>query len=189
MNKWIKNNLEPQPQTHYLAAYKVYHPNFQELELYGGQYPGALINCAAEHIPKITDLVNLGITTTICLIEAFEQDYFYPYEVEVRKNQPTFKRWHYPIVDNSIPTKTDMQQILDKIDSLVVGAERTYIHCWAGHGRTGTVIGCWLKRHGFDNKMVYQKLIQWRIQTLFGKTSSPQVQKQFMMINHWQINE
>jgi protein-tyrosine phosphatase len=23
-----------------------------------------------------------------------------------------------------------------------------YVHCWGGVGRTGTVIGCWLLRHG-----------------------------------------
>ena len=25
-----------------------------------------------------------------------------------------------------------------------------YVHCWGGIGRTGTVVGCWLVRHGLD---------------------------------------
>ncbi len=24
-----------------------------------------------------------------------------------------------------------------------------YVHCWGGVGRTGTVVGCWLLRHGY----------------------------------------
>jgi protein-tyrosine phosphatase len=24
-----------------------------------------------------------------------------------------------------------------------------YFHCWGGKGRTGTVVGCYLARHGF----------------------------------------
>ena len=52
----------------------------------------------------------------------------------------------HPIVDLSIPTRDEMTAILNTIDaSLEEGA--TYVHCWGGVARTGTVVGCWLLRH------------------------------------------
>jgi len=34
-----------------------------------------------------------------------------------------------------------------------------YVHCWAGRGRTGTVVGCYLKRHGIaEDTNVIQEL-------------------------------
>jgi protein-tyrosine phosphatase len=41
-----------------------------------------------------------------------------------------------------------MQSILDTIDLELQAGHGVYVHCWGGIGRTGTVIGCWLKRHG-----------------------------------------
>ena len=52
-----------------------------------------------------------------------------------------------PIRDNDVPTVTHMRRILDTIDESRVG-EVAYVHCWGGKGRTGTVVGCYLARHG-----------------------------------------
>jgi hypothetical protein len=37
---------------------------------------------------------------------------------------------------------------LDHIDLILESLGKPYVHCWGGNGRTGTVIGCWLVRHG-----------------------------------------
>ncbi len=181
--------LESQPQTHYLSVYQVYHPDFKDLELYGGEYPGSFIEAITEHNHKVGELIELQITTTLCLMKDFELAYFSAYEAAVTQVNPTFKKILYPIADMSIPDTATMVHILDKIDQLIADQEKIYVHCWGGHGRTGTVIGCWLKRHGFENRIIYQKLMLWRMQTLFGTTSSPQAHEQFMMINHWQPGE
>jgi protein-tyrosine phosphatase len=183
----IKNPNETQPKTQRLSVYKVYHPDFNQLKLYGGEYPGSWDK--EEHPYKVKDLSSLGITTSICLMEQQELMLFSPYQEEMTKTNPAFKMLNYSIVDMSVPTKPVMVEILDKIDELIAAEERIYVHCFGGHGRSGTVIGCWLKRYGFKNQEVYLKLAYWRDQTLFGKTSSPQGAEQFAMINNWQKGE
>jgi protein-tyrosine phosphatase len=37
---------------------------------------------------------------------------------------------------------------LDAIDAELEAGGVVYVHCWAGCGRTGVLIGCWLVRHG-----------------------------------------
>ncbi len=165
-------NRETQPQTQSLSVYRVYHPEFNRLQLYGGEYPYSS--------DDIEEFIGLGITTSISLAE----DIFTNYPNEVRTTD--FKLLHYPIRDFSVPSNAFMTSILDTIDDLIVMGETIYVHCLGGHGRTGTVIGCWLKRHGFRNEQVYAKLSHWRRQTLFGNRQSPEGTEQIAMIDHWQ---
>jgi hypothetical protein len=53
-----------------------------------------------------------------------------------------------PIVDESVPASGEMRTILDVIDARLRAQTPVYVHCWGGRGRTGTVAGCWLARHG-----------------------------------------
>jgi hypothetical protein len=57
-----------------------------------------------------------------------------------------------PIRDLSIPSVAGMVQILDKIDELLAQERIVYVHCWGGRGRTGSVVGCYLMRHGFASQ-------------------------------------
>ena len=45
-----------------------------------------------------------------------------------------------------------MKRILDDVDEAIAGGGLTYVHCWGGIGRTGTVVGCWLVRHGLEGR-------------------------------------
>jgi hypothetical protein len=38
--------------------------------------------------------------------------------------------------------------ILDAVDGYLAQGSNIYVHCWGGSGRTGTIIGCWIRRHG-----------------------------------------
>ncbi len=53
---------------------------------------------------------------------------------------------HHPIPDMGLPADVDV--VLDAIDEALTEGHTVYVHCFAGRGRTGTVIGCWLARHG-----------------------------------------
>ncbi len=178
---------ETQPQSQDLAVYKVYHPDFKQLNLFAGQYPGSPNK--KECSEKLNELLRLGISASVCLMQQHEIDFLTPYKEALIAKNPALKWLHYPIVDMSVPSKPLMVEILDKMDELIAAGEKVYVHCFGGHGRTGVVIGCWLKRHGFRKQEVYLKLAQWRNQTLFGKTSSPQSAEQFSMVNDWQKGE
>ncbi len=38
-------------------------------------------------------------------------------------------------------------------------APASYVHCWGGVGRTGTVIGCWLLRHKLAEPAIALKVL------------------------------
>ena len=71
--------------------------------------------------------------------------------------------WHnFPIVDMGIPNKKLMRQILDVIVASMAREKCVYVHCWGGHGRTGTVVGCWLREQGMSGKETLQHIQKLR---------------------------
>ena len=58
----------------------------------------------------------------------------------------------FSIADKSVPSIDLMKKILDEIDKLQSKEIPLYIHCWGGLGRTATVVGCWLMRHGLADR-------------------------------------
>ena len=54
----------------------------------------------------------------------------------------------FPIPDFGTPSAERLTAILNAIDDALDRQRLVYVHCWGGKGRTGTVVGCWLARHG-----------------------------------------
>ena len=88
----------------------------------------------------------------------------------------------HTIVDGSVPhTHQYMSSILDAIDAALGNGKTIYLHCLGGVGRTGTVVGCWLVRHGHTGDAALD-----RIAELFGASglatkhhhSSPETREQ-----------
>mmetsp|Transcript_7093 Transcript_7093/g.8180 ORF Transcript_7093/g.8180 Transcript_7093/m.8180 type:complete len:397 (-) Transcript_7093:465-1655(-) len=53
---------------------------------------------------------------------------------------------HLPIPDGGITTDAAMAALSEDVIARVLKGERMYIHCWGGHGRTGTLVGIMLGR-------------------------------------------
>lgn len=146
--------------------------------LLAGAYPGSDIpEVAAQRIRRFE---LYGVTHFVDLTHP--ADPLEPYDPHLR----TSTRHAEPIVDMGIPTVPQMERILDHIDA--VRAERgvVYVHCWGGLGRTGTVVGCWLVRHGADGGDPLAELTRLRRRALRPPlAASPQVAPQCAFVTSW----
>ncbi len=61
-----------------------------------------------------------------------------------------------------------------------------YVHCWGGKGRTGTVIGCYLARHGHaTGRNVIDMIKELRKDVKDHFLASPETNPQIDMVMSW----
>ena len=92
------------------------------------------------------------------------------------------------ITDLGTTTKPEMVTTLDLIDRHLQHGCNVYVHCWGGIGRTGTVVGCWLSRHGYARPGEVLDLLQGLRSSgnrKSGRIPSPQTGAQRSMVETW----
>jgi ADP-ribosylglycohydrolase len=94
-----------------------------------------------------------------------------------------------PIRDHALPDEPlQMVEILDELDDALRGGHRVYVHCRAGIGRTGTVVGCWLARRlgsGDDALAALETL--WRnAERDRDYPRTPETEAQVEYVRQWQ---
>ena len=157
-----------------------------------GEYPG-------ESDPVLTSkrlcaLIKRGVKTFVDLTDEGEVNedakVVPPYRAILRQVsedesvQTTYA--NIPIEDRGVPSPWTLRCILDVIDRSIADENAVYVHCWAGRGRTGTVVGCYLKRHGLaEDQDVIQKLAFLRRGAPNGKETSPHTKEQIRMVPNW----
>jgi len=165
-------------------------------KLYAGAYPGDPDKSIME--TKITSLLDCGIRRVVNLMEANEIDhngrYFLDYSEKLReqavKRGMEVSMVRFPIRDVSIPSRTLMKDILDHIDRNITEGLPTYVHCWGGKGRTGTVVGCYLARHGIaTGKDALQMIKHLRLHDANSYEPSPETKEQCAMVVSWEVGE
>ena len=95
------------------------------------------------------------------------------------------RRIHHSIVDMGTTTIPHMMRILDDVDAALADGGAVYVHCWGGIGRTGTVVGCWLVRHGLDDGDAIARIAALRRRVVDARMPSPQTTAQREMVRTW----
>lgn len=159
--------------------------------LMAGCYPGADDEEMARK--KLQGLLDAGIRHLINLMEPNEANWdgrpLVPYENQMTELADAmgvtvgFNRM--PIKDMSIPSKAHMERILDLIDRCMQDDKPVYIHCWGGRGRTGTVVGCYLVRHGYSGQKGLDLVQDLRQNTEDCGEASPETPEQRDMVLSW----
>ena len=153
-----------------------------------GEYPGAW--SAEDAAAKLRTLLLAGVDCFIDLTEA--RDGLEPYAAiaasEAARLSKRVERTPRPIRDVSVPrSPQDMADTLDAIDDALAAGRTVYLHCWGGIGRTGTVVGCWLVRHGRSGEEALRQLDDWwqGVGQRVHHPCSPQTEEQFEYVLEW----
>jgi len=154
--------------------------------LIAGEYPGAMTG--SETRQKIRTCLDQGIRYFVDLTE--EQE-LHPYadilHEEATARMATVEHLRLPVPDLSVPPRDNMTAILDAIDAAVADRRKTYVHCWGGVGRTGTVVGCYFVRRGYSGEDALRKLASlWRnVEKAHRKPVSPETAQQRQFVLDW----
>ena len=164
--------------------------------LMAGCYPGS--PDPVEMTAKLKRLAEAGISLVVNLMEPNEVDHsgrpFSPYQGEykslARAKGLEAEILRFPIRDLGTPTRPTMSNILDTIDNALESDGRVYVHCWGGRGRTGTVVGCFLIRHGLvEASDVLAKIKHLRSLGRNVTGASPETNRQIDMALSWKQGE
>jgi protein tyrosine/serine phosphatase len=152
--------------------------------LLAGEYPGSENTVECDR--RLLRFLDASITRFIDLTEPGE---LHPYETRLIK-LAGLKNIHieylrFPIEDMGIPSQVMMRNILDSIEQGHTAKKKTYVHCYGGIGRTGTVVGCFLMRQGLTGDQALETIANSRRSVSDWWVPSPETSEQRNFILDW----
>ena len=145
------------------------------------------------HEVRLTALFNAGLRTFVNLMEEDETNNdgmpFVRYDEQLHqiasKANDRVECLRLPIADGHVTTHEHMNEILEAIDGSLKSDRPVYLHCCGGMGRTGTVVCCWLLRHGLASKENVLSMLRTLRQADLQRATMPapenQTQCQFVL--------
>jgi hypothetical protein len=155
-------------------------------KLIAGEYPGTRLIYDPLLARKLDYLLEHKVSYFLDLTEPgeltpydeklFEEAGWMGYQVEYHR---------FPIPDYGVPSRVKMNELLDTLDAAMQAGQVVYLHCWGGIGRTGTLVGCYLVRHGLTGEQALARLAALRSGLPDAWRRSPESDSQWQMVLEW----
>jgi hypothetical protein len=155
--------------------------------LLAGETPGAWdINVARRKLQRI---IAVGVNAILDLTETDERGVRSYLPLLADLDPALISHSRMAIRDHDVPLVHEMRVILDALDEMLARDRLVYVHCRGGIGRTGTVIGCYLVRHGLTGEAAINHIAGLRRATPGGYRPSPETAAQREMVLAWSSAE
>ncbi len=155
-------------------------------ELMAGEYPGGYEEAVIRR--RIISLLRCGVNTFVDLTRPGDSQR--PYQVILSEEADLYQKkvnWlNFPILDFSIPSIDQMNKIIAAIHEHITEGNIVYVHCLAGIGRTGMVVGCYLVNQGLSGQEALMQIKHLRRNTPSWWHSSPENEEQVSFILNWE---
>jgi ADP-ribosylglycohydrolase len=149
-------------------------------QLLAGEHPAGAT--PGETQERLKTLLDAGIQ---CFIDLTSPSEVPAYDVELPVSVDYIRK---PIRDHQVPARQEhMVDIQACLDHAMRTGQRTYVHCRAGIGRTGTVIGCFLIERGLAADRALEELNRLWQQSRRSQTwpSIPETDDQAAFVRAW----
>jgi predicted protein tyrosine phosphatase len=151
-----------------------------------GEYPGR--PNPEQMRQRAIAFLEAGFDTYIDLTAPGEREPYLPALQELAVDYGlTISHQRFSIGDLGLPSNEQMAHILKAVDEALTMSRKVYLHCWAGVGRTGTTVGCYLVQHGLtpDQALVHLAEIYSTAQQSLTYARSPETLHQVDFILNW----
>ena len=158
--------------------------------LLAGEYPASASR--ADTLFRLNKLLTAGVT---CFLDLTEPGELAPYDAMLSSAKAAsglliaYER--KPIPDHSIPPSPEvMAGIHEAIDRALAAGHCVYLHCRAGIGRTGTVLGCYFVHRGMlpDAALDHVNAL-WRAnQRSRSWPHTPETDEQYEYVLNWRAD-
>jgi ADP-ribosyl-[dinitrogen reductase] hydrolase len=118
-----------------------------------------------------------------CFVDLTQLQELVPYQAQLPKHVRYFR---CPVADHSVPKAVQqMRDILATLERELASGRCVYVHCRAGIGRTGTVVGCYLVEQGLTGDGALDELNRvWQQNTLseiWPEVPETEAQRQYVL--------